>query len=59
VDVTDEDSFRRAAEAYGDGPLDILINVAGVYEIALDDRPFTEQSGQDLMIYFQTNVVVS
>ncbi|KAI3332070.1 NAD(P)-binding protein [Xylariaceae sp. AK1471] len=57
VDATDEESFGRAVEAYGDRPLDVLINVAGIYQIALDNRPFTDQSAHDLMTYFQVNVV--
>lgn len=56
VDTTDENSINQAAKDFGDRPLDVLVNVAGVYQL-WDDKPFTEQSAHDLMSYFQVNVV--
>ncbi|KAI1098419.1 NAD(P)-binding protein [Jackrogersella minutella] len=57
VDATNESSINRAAEDFGDGPLDVLVNVAEVYQL-WDEKLFTEQSAHDLMSYFQVNVVV-
>ncbi|KAI1849677.1 hypothetical protein JX266_004626 [Neoarthrinium moseri] len=56
VDVVDERSIRQAAEDFGEGPLDLLVNVAGVYHL-WDDKRFTDQSAEDLMNHFQVNVV--
>ncbi|KAI1504037.1 NAD(P)-binding protein [Biscogniauxia marginata] len=56
VDVTNEQSINQAAKDLGDRPLDVLINVAGVYQL-WDDKPFTQLFAQDLMDQFQVNVV--
>lgn len=42
---------------FGEGPLDVLMNVAGVYE-QWDDRGFADLSADDLMGHFRVNVVV-
>lgn len=36
IDVLDETTIAAAAKAYGSGPLDLLVNCAGVYRIGTD-----------------------
>jgi NAD(P)-dependent dehydrogenase (short-subunit alcohol dehydrogenase family) len=57
VDVLDKGSIDRAAQDFGQGPLDILIYVAGLYH-KWDDKAFSELSAADLLGYFQVNAVV-
>ncbi|KAI1082144.1 NAD(P)-binding protein [Whalleya microplaca] len=56
VDVTDEGSVIQAAENFGNHPLDVLINVAGVYHL-WDDKPFTDLSTHDYLEHFQVNLL--
>lgn len=57
IDVTDEQSFDRAAKDFGDQTLDVLVNVAAIYNL-WDDKPFTELAADDLTSHFQVNVLV-
>ncbi|KAK0712712.1 hypothetical protein B0T26DRAFT_741712 [Lasiosphaeria miniovina] len=56
LDFTDEASINAAAQEYGNRPLGILVNCAGVYH-QWDDKAFTELSAEDLMVHFKVNVV--
>ncbi|TLD24546.1 NAD(P)-binding protein [Venturia nashicola] len=56
LDLLDETSVNQAAKDFGHQPLDILINVAGLYYL-WDDKPFSDQSADDLVEHFRVNVV--
>lgn len=56
--MIDEQSIIQAAEDFGSRPLDLLINVAGIFQL-WDEKPFTEQSSEDLLRHFRVNVIVS
>jgi len=56
IDTSDEDSIAKAAKAFGEQKLDVLVHVAGVYEL-WDEKPFTELTAEDLMWHFKVNTV--
>ncbi|KAF2421109.1 NAD(P)-binding protein, partial [Tothia fuscella] len=64
LDFTIEETILQAAKDFGDHVLDILVNCAGdplTHSLRLyylwDDKPFTEQSADDLLSHFKVNVV--
>ncbi|KAF2114212.1 hypothetical protein BDV96DRAFT_577765 [Lophiotrema nucula] len=56
LDYAQEKSINAAAKDLGDVPLDILINNAALCCL-WDDKPFTEQSAEDLLTHFKVNTV--
>lgn len=56
LDYADEDSIKAGARDFGNTPLDVLINSAALCHL-WDDKPFTEQSGEDLLTHFKVNTM--
>ncbi|KAH7406366.1 hypothetical protein DE146DRAFT_389384 [Phaeosphaeria sp. MPI-PUGE-AT-0046c] len=56
LDYLDGNSIKVAAEEFGDVPLDVLINCAALCH-TWDDKPFTEQSDEDLLSHFKVNTI--
>ena len=55
IDFLNETSIVRAAEAYGDKPLDVLLNVGG---LPPDPKAWEDQTSELFLERFQTMAVV-